>query len=63
MTYPNPDGSSYNVGPGTSSKNTTSDYGASSPDQRRSYGGPDAVTQDGLDKLNGGKPITTKTTE
>lgn len=62
MTYPNPDGSSYPKGGGRSSMNTTSDYGATSPDLPRSYGGPDKWTQAALDAFNAGKPITTKTT-
>jgi hypothetical protein len=60
---PNPDGSSYNRAARSSSKNTTSDYGADSPDRERSYGGPDKWTQALLDKLNNDQPITTKTTE
>lgn len=63
MTYPNPDGSSYDRGPGSSSKTTTGDYGASGPDESRIYGGADRWTQGLLDKLNGGEPISTKRTE
>jgi hypothetical protein len=63
VTYPNPDGSDYNRGSGSSSKNTTSDYGAAGPDESRIYGGADKWTQGLLDKLNDGEQITTKRTE
>jgi hypothetical protein len=61
--YPSPDGSSYDRGPGASSKGTTADYGAAGPDEARAYGGPDKWTQGLLDKLNNGQPITTQRTE
>lgn len=64
MTYPPADGSSYPTGrSASSSKNTTSAYGAESEDQTRTYGGVDPWTAAMLDELTNGKPITTKTVE
>lgn len=61
MTYPNPDGSSYPTGRGTSnSKRNVADYGAESEDQARSSGLPDKWTAAMLDELNNGQPIVTK---
>jgi hypothetical protein len=66
MTYPNPDGSSYNRAPGPSSENTDQRLRRRPVTDRE----PQLVRRPGQvdpgacsTSLNGGQPITTKTTE
>jgi hypothetical protein len=65
MTYPSPDGSSYDRGPGAVVEGHHRQRLRRSQPRRgpQPTAGADQWTQGLLDKLNNGKPITTQTTE